>query len=113
MESIKNPVRFWRRVNIFTPRHLCETPYFQGYLNANGFSTANHTDLWRALGAQARADGLDVDVPSVMNTWVRQMGYPVVTMTLDRQARTLRVTQQHFLLDATKQPDPRFPSPFG
>ncbi len=54
-----------------------------------------------------------MDVPSVMDTWVRQMGYPVVTVEVDRGTGTAHVTQKHFLMDDTKEPDPRYPSAFG
>ena len=84
----------------------------QNYLNANAYDTANHTDLWTALGNQAKAEGKDLDVPAIMDTWVLQMGYPVVTVTINRQNRQAQVTQKHFLMDDSKEPDPKYSSPF-
>ena len=85
----------------------------QRYLNDNAFNNANQTDLWVALGNQAIAEGSDLDVPEVMDTWVLQMGYPVVTVNINRQSRSAQIMQKHFLMDDTKQPDPKYPSSFG
>ncbi len=40
------------------------------------------------------------------------MGYPVVTITLNFEHSSLMLRQQHFLIDYSKQPDPKYPSRF-
>ena len=41
--------------------------------------------------------GLDIDVTKVMNTWIHQMGYPVVKFEYTNSK--LDVCQSHFLID--------------
>ena len=84
----------------------------QNYLNDYAYDSTNHTGLWKALGDQARTEGSDVSVPEVMDTWVLQMGYPVVTVNINRQSGSAQISQKHFLMDDTKEPDPKYPSPF-
>lgn len=43
----------------------------------------------------ANKNNLSLDVKSIMNTWVLQMGFPVVTF----DTTTGDVSQKHFLLD--------------
>ena len=38
-----------------------------------------------------------IDVESIMNTWIRQMGYPVVNVTYDAPTKMLTLSQKHFL----------------
>ncbi len=44
---------------------------------------------------QAKVDGKDIDVKAVMDTWTRQMGYPVVTVR--RDGNTITASQSRFL----------------
>jgi len=34
-----------------------------------------------------------------MNTWIKQLGYPVVTYNFDKDTDTIKLSQEHFLLD--------------
>ena len=43
-----------------------------------------------------------------MDTWTKQMGYPVLNVT--RNGNNVTVTQQHFLIDKDAKPKK---SPFG
>ena len=65
------------------------------------------------MGNQARIEGSDVSVQEVMDTWVLQMGYPVVTVNINRQSGSAQISQKHFLMDHTKEPDTTYPSTFG
>ena len=97
------------------PRETCIYSVFtclQNYLNEYTYDSTNHTGLWKALENQARTEGSDVSVPEVMDTWVLQMGYPVVTVNINRQSESAQISQKHFLMDDTKEPDPKYPSPF-
>ncbi|XP_013878434.1 aminopeptidase N [Austrofundulus limnaeus] len=74
------------------------TKGLQTYLNEFAFKTTVYTDLWNHLqkAADANEVNLPVSVENIMNTWVLQMGFPVVTI----DTTTGTVTQQHFLLDS-------------
>ncbi|XP_076742293.1 aminopeptidase Ey isoform X2 [Maylandia zebra] len=69
----------------------------RSYLSAFSFGNAVYTDLWYHL--QKAADSSKLELPdtldNIMNTWVLQMGFPVVTINTG----TGSVSQQHFLLD--------------
>ena len=82
-------------------------------MNDYRYDSTNHTGLWKALENQVKTEGSDVSVPEVMDTWVLQMGYPVVTVNINRQSGTAQISQKHFLMDDAKDPDPKYPSPFG
>ncbi|XP_067424282.1 glutamyl aminopeptidase isoform X2 [Emydura macquarii macquarii] len=61
----------------------------QEYLKKYQFQNAKTDDFWESL-AQASGN----PVKEVMDTWTRQMGYPVLTVEAN-----LKVTQRRFLLD--------------
>lgn len=44
-----------------------------------------------------------MDVAEVMNTWILQLGYPVVHCSLDTTTNKVSVSQEHFLLDSSKK----------
>ncbi|XP_069580456.1 aminopeptidase N-like [Brachyistius frenatus] len=79
------------------------------YLREFAFKNAVYTDLWKHLQMAVEASGTSIpaSVHDIMNTWVLQMGFPVVTIDTGTGA----VSQQHFLLD----PDSHVttPSPFN
>ncbi len=52
---------------------------------------------------QADEEGKAINVREVMNTWILQMGYPVVNFTLDRENNRITLTQKHFLIDPHAQ----------
>jgi aminopeptidase N len=64
-------------------------------LYCSGTFIANHTCYY--IHQQAANSSQAVDVSEIMNTWVRQMGYPVVTM--DIQGDVAQLSQQRFLSD--------------
>uniref|UniRef100_A0A672HE93 Aminopeptidase n=1 Tax=Salarias fasciatus TaxID=181472 RepID=A0A672HE93_SALFA len=69
----------------------------QTYLQQFAFGNTVYTDLWNHL-EQAVQDlefNLPFNVTDIMNTWVLQMGFPVVTV----DTTTGIVTQKHFLLN--------------
>uniref|UniRef100_A0A3Q4H952 Aminopeptidase n=1 Tax=Neolamprologus brichardi TaxID=32507 RepID=A0A3Q4H952_NEOBR len=69
----------------------------RSYLSEFSFGNAVYTDLWYHL--QKACYHLSLELPdtldNIMNTWVLQMGFPVVTINTG----TGSVSQQHFLLD--------------
>ncbi|KAI1889463.1 hypothetical protein AGOR_G00163130 [Albula goreensis] len=79
---------------------LTESVFSQGlssYLNTFAYGNTIYTDLWEHL--QQAVDDSNVSLPrslnEIMNRWILQMGFPVVT--IDTSAGEL--SQKHFLLD--------------
>ncbi|OWF44859.1 Endoplasmic reticulum aminopeptidase 2 [Mizuhopecten yessoensis] len=67
------------------------------YLNTYKFGNARTEDLWDIL-----TEFTQTNVSSMMDTWTKQMGYPVITMK--RKDEGVQVTQEHFLLGRQKAP---------
>ncbi|XP_017767301.1 PREDICTED: aminopeptidase N-like [Eufriesea mexicana] len=79
---IKPSVIFWMLSNI-----LGEDTFRDGlirYISAHEYSSVTSDDLWEAMqNALDRSDTphLDFRVKDVMDTWIEQTGYPLVTVT--------------------------------
>ncbi|CAN9498633.1 unnamed protein product [Ophioblennius macclurei] len=69
----------------------------QTYLEEFKFGNTVYTDLWKHLQQAVDTSGtrLNTSVNDIMNTWVLQMGFPVVTVNTANGS----VSQQHFLLN--------------
>uniref|UniRef100_A0A3Q2YZT4 Aminopeptidase n=1 Tax=Hippocampus comes TaxID=109280 RepID=A0A3Q2YZT4_HIPCM len=79
------------------------------YLAEFAYGNAVYTDLWKHLQMAVDNVGsgdLPGTVHNIMNTWVLQMGFPVVTIN----ATTGVISQKHFLLDPDSEVTA--PSPF-
>lgn len=79
---------------------ITETVFSKGlhtYLEEFKYSNTGYTDLWKHL--QMAVDNANIELPDsvevIMNRWILQMGFPVVTIN----TQTGRITQKHFLLD--------------
>jgi puromycin-sensitive aminopeptidase len=70
------------------------------YMRRHREANATADDLW---GALATASGQPI--VELANGWIRQMGYPVITMSLDGTTNTLTLGQRRFFAD----PDAREP----
>ncbi len=76
------------------------------YLEARQYDSAENSDLWLHLQAAADDDGIDfgtgITLETIMKPWVRQSGFPVVTVTR-RYAGDDKITatasQKRFLID--------------
>ncbi|XP_067278034.1 glutamyl aminopeptidase [Pseudorasbora parva] len=67
------------------------------YLKTYPFQNAKTADFWKAL-----ADESGLPVADIMDTWTKQMGYPVLNLTnTDAEAK---LTQNRFLLDPNADP---------
>ncbi len=66
------------------------------YMKKNKYANAATADLWAAL-QQASSK----PVTKLMDSWVKQMGYPVLTAEVKRSGRdaTVAISQQRFLYD--------------
>ncbi|QAS70535.1 M1 family metallopeptidase [Oenococcus sicerae] len=68
----------------------------KAYFAAHKYANATGADLWSALG-----DASQIDVGSVMNSWLEQPGYPVVEASvIDGQ---LTISQQQFFIGVGKE----------
>ncbi len=63
------------------------------YLNRHAFANAETTDLWDALGDAA---GAAIPVRRMMDSWIFQGGYPLVSVSAAEDADTVRLDQQPF-----------------
>uniref|UniRef100_A0A3B4CCY5 Aminopeptidase n=1 Tax=Pygocentrus nattereri TaxID=42514 RepID=A0A3B4CCY5_PYGNA len=69
------------------------------YLKQFPYGNTVYSDLWGKL--QEVTVKLPASVTEIMNRWILQMGYPVVTI----DTQTGRISQKHFLLDSESEPD--------
>ncbi|XP_059164108.1 thyrotropin-releasing hormone-degrading ectoenzyme-like [Physella acuta] len=84
------------------------------YLNQYQYGSVTHDDLWEVLSQQARRDGKDLDVKGIMDTWILQMNYPVVTVQRSSHtADQVLVSQKRYLEDYTAADPEIFTSPYG
>jgi tricorn protease interacting factor F2/3 len=63
------------------------------YLKKHEYANATTEDLWDSLGSASRQP-----VRQMMNTWVRQVGYPVIKVKAENSR--LKLTQSRFLLES-------------
>ncbi|XP_033739357.1 aminopeptidase Ey-like [Pecten maximus] len=76
----------------------------QGYLREKAYGNVAHDDLWRALQTQAIEDGkTDFNIKTVMDSWILQTNYPVVTVR--RANGGLYLNQRRFLLQSDNTTD--------
>ncbi|XP_054892863.1 aminopeptidase Ey-like [Poeciliopsis prolifica] len=79
---------------------ITETVFSKGlhtYLEEFAYNTTGYRDLWQHLQMAVDKAGIALphSVEVIMNRWILQMGFPVVTIN----TQTGKITQQHFLLD--------------
>ena len=82
------------------------------YMRRHAYQNAEGADLWRAMAA---ASGQDI--PAMMDSWIQQVGFPVVTADVSRFQGAVRagVTQQRFLYSGPNEDQTlwRVPVRFG
>ncbi|XP_076118297.1 aminopeptidase N-like [Mytilus galloprovincialis] len=76
------------------------------YIKDREYGSAQHDDLWEALSDESKANGTNIDVRRVMDTWVEQKNYPIVTVS--KTSTGFKLTQQRFLLRNTSQTNQTF-----
>ena len=70
----------------------------KNYFAAHKYHNAKGSDLWQALGEDS---GLDIG--KIMNSWLEQPGYPVVTAAVDDQGQLVLSQKQFFIGDGVDQ----------
>ncbi|KAK2853497.1 hypothetical protein Q5P01_006158 [Channa striata] len=79
---------------------ITETVFSKGlhtYLEEFKYKNTVYTDLWKHLQMAVNDNSIKLPQPVevIMNRWILQMGFPVVTIN----TQTGKITQKHFLLD--------------
>ncbi|XP_070557593.1 aminopeptidase N-like [Ptychodera flava] len=81
------------------------------YLMENAYGNVLSDDLFTTL-TETDKGRKNYDVKRIMDTWILQMGYPVIDVTVrfnsDDQTALIHTTQQHFLLDPDDKPDDKY-----
>lgn len=77
------------------------------YLKQHQFSNVETNDLWLSFNRLTK-----VHVGSFMETWIFQKGYPVISVIVNREERTLKFIQNPFPNDSGKKYN-ESESPFG
>lgn len=72
------------------------------YLNEFAYNNAETSDFFRILQSQTK---VSINITSIMDTWTRQMGYPVVNVTKNNE-KNYTLTQKRFLADPEAIYDP-------
>lgn len=80
---------------------ITEAVFSQGlhtYLEEFKYQNTVYQDLWKHLEMAVNKAGIKLPYPleDIMNRWILQMGFPVVTIN----TQTGEITQEHFLLDS-------------
>ncbi len=80
-------------------------PVFQkgvhDYLEAHKFDNATSDDLWQSIGAAAKG----TPVQRVMQTWIMQGGFPVLSAGSKDNGKTISLAQERFFLMPGSAPD--------
>ncbi|KAK4881197.1 hypothetical protein RN001_004516 [Aquatica leii] len=73
------------------------------YLNQYQYSNANHDQLWSAVETNIKSENkLETTIKEVMDSWILQAGFPVVTAVRNGTTGEVHLSQKRFLL--TKEP---------
>ncbi|KAJ8311696.1 hypothetical protein KUTeg_011051, partial [Tegillarca granosa] len=75
------------------------------YLKKYKYGNTVTKDLWNSL-----SQGTSIDVALIMDTWTKQMGYPVINVK--RSGNTITLTQERYLLYPNSTDTGEFSSPF-
>ncbi|XP_070557378.1 aminopeptidase N-like [Ptychodera flava] len=92
-------------MNMMMRTFLGEDTFKEGlksYLNEYQYSNAVSDQLFAEL-TKADVGKKNTDVKKVMDTWLLQMGYPVVT--LSRDGNTIHAEQTRFIMDPNEEPN--------
>lgn len=97
--------RLLRMLQTFIGDEAMQTGLKQ-YFKTYAYQNTQADDLWRCL---SEASGQDVG--ALMNSWIQQSGYPVVTVS--RQADTLTITQEQFFIGDHRPSEKRWRIPLA
>ncbi|KAM8891449.1 alanyl (membrane) aminopeptidase-like b isoform 2-T2 [Spinachia spinachia] len=81
---------------------VSETTFTKGikmYLSDFKYKSTDQDDLWEYIQKAVYDDGGHTDVAKVMNTWTKQIGYPVITINTTNG----EIYQKHFLFNDSSE----------
>ncbi|KAH7131928.1 peptidase family M1-domain-containing protein [Dendryphion nanum] len=84
-------------------KYLGEETFMEGirrYLKKHAYGNTQTGDLWAAL-----SDASGKDVEKVMDIWTKKVGFPVVTVTENTEAKSIHVKQNRFLRTSDVTPE--------
>lgn len=90
-------------------QHIGPTVFRDGvrdYLRAHAYGNADTNDLWVSLGTVAKQP-----VPELMDGWIFQPGFPLVTARMHGAAELILSQQRFTYLQEPKAPEPRWHIP--
>ncbi|KAG5335962.1 AMPE aminopeptidase, partial [Acromyrmex heyeri] len=119
IESIFDTVSYYKGASVLYMLEvvLCACAFQSGlndYLNMHAYGNTETNDLWEVLTKHSKNSSVstELDVKIIMNTWIQQMGFPLVTII--REDSTITATQKRFLASPREGANTSHPkSPFG
>lgn len=76
------------------------------YLDRHAFGNTETVDLWKALAEASR-----LPIPEIMDGWIFQPGYPLLTARREGETLVLRQSPFRYLPNAESEPRPRWHIP--
>ncbi|KAH9512388.1 hypothetical protein Btru_039386 [Bulinus truncatus] len=84
------------------------------YLSSKAFQSVHHDDLYEIIAQQLKLDNKTLAIKEVMDTWILQMNYPLVTVSrVVNSSNTLNATQERFVNDRASLDPSKSASPFN
>ena len=80
-------------------QHLGEGPFRSGircYMREHAYGNAETTDLWDAIEAEMASTPNAVPARQIMDSWIFQGGFPLVSVELAPNGTTLTISQERF-----------------
>lgn len=80
-------------------QHLGEGPFRSGirrYMREHAYGNAETTDLWDAIEAEMASTPNAVPARQIMDSWIFQGGFPLISVELAPNGTTLTVSQERF-----------------
>lgn len=80
-------------------QHLGEGPFRAGirrYMREHAYGNAETTDLWDAIEAEMASTPNAVPARQIMDSWIFQGGFPLISVELAPNGTTLSISQERF-----------------
>lgn len=80
-------------------QHLGEGPFRAGirrYMREHAYGNAETTDLWDAIEAEMASTPNAVPARQIMDSWIFQGGFPLISVELAPNGTTLTISQERF-----------------
>lgn len=66
------------------------------YMARHSYANTETSDLWKALDEAAKASGIAIPVAEMMDSWVFQQGYPLISVELGDASGSITLRQKAF-----------------